>query len=180
MHTVCLVPGDGIGLEVIPAAKRVLEATGLGFKFQTANAGWHSFETYGTSVPEGTLELIKESDAALAGAFSSPSRKVEGYVSAIGTMRRKLGLFANLRPAKSRPVAGCQQGIDMLMVRENTEGLYAGQERRYGDIALAEAVVTKAACTQIGQVALEHAVRRRQKLAVVHKANILPLTTGLF
>lgn len=180
MYTVCIIPGDGIGSEVIPAAKSVLEATELDFKFQTAEAGWRSFETHGTSVPEATLELIKASDATLAGAFSSPSHKVEGYVSAISSMRRNLELFANLRPAKSRPVADCQQGIDMLMVRENTEGLYGGQERRYGDVALAEAVVTKAACTRIAQVALAQAKKRRQKLAVIHKANILPLTTGLF
>lgn len=180
MYTVCMIPGDGIGLEVVPAAQKVLEATGLAFKFQEAEAGWQTFETQGVSVPEATLDLIKSSDASLAGAFSSPSRKVEGYVSAIGSMRRKLGLFANLRPAKSRPVAGSQQGIDMLMVRENTEGLYVGQERRYGDVALAEAVITKAASLRIAKVALEQADKRRHKLAVIHKANILPLTTGLF
>lgn len=180
VYKICMIPGDGIGLEVIPAAKKVLEATGLSFEFTTAEAGWRSFETQGTSVPETTLAQIRACDATLAGAFSSPSRKVEGYVSAIGTMRRKLGLFANLRPARSRPVAGCQQGIDILMVRENTEGLYAGHERRYGDLALAEAVVTKAASARIGQVALAQAAKRRRKLAVIHKANILPLSSGLF
>lgn len=180
MYTICLIPGDGIGLEVVPAAKRVLEATGLTFCFQEAEAGWRTFEKLGVSVPEATLDLIMTSNASLAGAFTSPSRKVEGYASAIGTMRRRLDLFANLRPAKSRPVPACQAGIDILMVRENTEGLYGGQERRYGDVAIADAVITKAASARIGKMALEQAAKRRQKLAVIHKANILPLTTGLF
>ena len=180
MYKICVIPGDGIGSEVTPAAQRVLEATGLDFDFSHAEAGWATFEKTGTSVPEKTLEQVKASDATLAGAFTSPSEKVEGHHGAIRYMRRQLDLYANLRPAKSRPVEGCFEGIDMLMVRENTQGLYVEQERRYGDVAIAEAVITKAASERIAKVALAEAQKRRKKLAVIHKANVLPLTTGLF
>jgi len=97
-------------------------------------------------------------------------------------MRRTLDLFSNLRPARSRPVPKCLPGIDMLMVRENTEGLYVENERRYagGDLAIADAVVTRRASERIARVALEQARRRRGRLAVIHKANVLPLTSGLF
>jgi homoisocitrate dehydrogenase len=180
MYTICLIPGDGIGQEVVPAAARVLAATGLDITFLEAEAGWATFEKYGSSVPEETVEKIKASHATLAGAFSSPNRKVKGFFSAIRTMRTSLELFANLRPAKTRPVAGSFQNVDMLMVRENTEGMYAGHERRYGDVAIADAVVTKAASERIARVALEQAQQRRKKLAIIHKANVLPVSSGLF
>lgn len=180
MHTICLIPGDGIGREVIPAARRLLEATGLPLQFSVADAGWETFQTQGTSVPDATLTAVKAADATLAGAFTSPSKRVEGHHGAIRYMRRSLDLFSNLRPARSRPIPGCAPGIDMLMVRENTEGLYVEKERRYGDLAIADAVVTRRASERIARVALDQAMRRRKKLAVVHKANVLPLTSGLF
>lgn len=180
MYTICLIPGDGIGREVIPAARRLLEAIGLEFTFTEADAGWDTFERLGTSVPDATLEAVKAADATLAGAFTSPSRKVAGHNGAIRHMRRKLDLYANLRPAVSHPVPGTVAGLDMLMVRENTEGLYVEQERRYGDVAIADAVITRRASERIARVALDQARRRRKRLAVVHKANVLPLTSGLF
>ena len=180
MPTICLIPGDGIGQEVIPAARRLLEATGLDLTFTEAEAGWGTFERHGTSVPDATLEAVKAADATLAGAFTSPSRKVVGHSGAIRYMRRKLDLYANLRPALSHPVPDTMPGVDMLMVRENTEGLYVEQERRYGDTAIADAVVTKRASERIAHVALQQARKRRKKLAVVHKANVLPRTSGLF
>jgi homoisocitrate dehydrogenase len=180
MPTICLIPGDGIGQEVIPAARRLLEATDLPLTFVEAEAGWDTFQRRGSSVPDETLELVMGSDATLAGAFTSPSRQVEGHAGAIRYMRRRLDLFANLRPARSRPVPGSFQGVDMLMVRENTQGLYVEQERRYGDVAIADAVITRSASERIARVALEQAQRRRGRLAIVHKANVLPLTTGLF
>ena len=180
MYKICVIPGDGIGLEVTPAAQEVLLASGVAVEFVEAEAGWATFEKRGVSVPDETLEKVKACDATLAGAFTSPSRKVEGHFGAIRYMRRTLDLFANLRPAKSRPVEGCFQGIDMLMVRENTQGLYVEQERRYGDVAIADAVITRSASARIAKVAAEQAKARRKKLAVIHKANVLPLTTGLF
>ncbi len=180
MPTICLIPGDGIGQEVIPAARRLLEATGLELTFTEADAGWATFEREGTSVPDATLEAVKSADATLAGAFTSPSRKVVGHAGAIRYMRKKLDLYANLRPSVSHQVPGTVDGVDMLMVRENTEGLYVEQERRYGDTAIADAVITKRASERIAHVALQQARKRRKKLAVVHKANVLPLTSGLF
>lgn len=180
MYHICVIPGDGIGQEVVPAALRVLEATGLKLKFHHAEAGWETFQKLGKSVPNETLELVKRCNATLAGAFTSPSKKVEGFQGAIRYLRRELDLFANLRPAKSRPIPGCFENVDLLMVRENTQGLYVEKERRYGDLAIADAVVTKQASERIARVALEQARKRRKKLAVVHKANVLPLTSGLF
>jgi homoisocitrate dehydrogenase len=180
MKQICLLPGDGIGLEVVPAARRVLEATGLALQFSEAEAGWETFQKTGSSVPESTLAAIKAADATLAGAFTSPSRKVPGFFGAIRYLRRELELFANLRPAKTRPAPGCLPNVDLLLVRENTEGLYVAQERRYGDLAIADVVITKAASRRIAEVALQEARKRRRKLAVVHKANVLPLTSGLF
>ena len=180
MYRICLIPGDGIGQEVIPAAREVLEATGLDFEFVEGDAGWGTFERRGASVPDETLDLVKSSDATLAGAFTSPNRKVEGHVGAIRYMRRKLDLYANLRPARTRPVPGCFPGVDMLMVRENTQGLYVEQERRYGDLAIADAVVTRGASERIAKVAFEEARKRRKRVAIIHKANVLPLTSGMF
>lgn len=180
MYTICLIPGDGIGREVIPAARRLLEATGVPLTFTEADAGWATFQSQGVSVPEATLSAVRSADATLAGAFTSPSKRVEGHQGAIRYMRRTLDLFSNLRPARSRPVPDSRPGIDMLMVRENTEGLYVEKERRYGDVAIADAVITRHASERIARVALEQAMRRRKRLAVVHKANVLPLTSGLF
>lgn len=180
MPTICLIPGDGIGQEVIPAARRLLEATDLDLTFVEAEAGWATFQRTGTSVPADTLTTVTSSDATLAGAFTSPSHKVEGHQGAIRYMRRTLDLFSNLRPARSRPVPNSIPGIDMLMVRENTEGLYVEKERRYGDLAIADAVVTRRASQRIARVAMEQARRRRGRVAVVHKANVLPLTSGMF
>ena len=180
MYTICVIPGDGIGQEVTPEAVRVLEATGLKFAFSYAEAGWATFEKRGTSVPDDTLNAVTASDATLAGAFTSPSHKVPGHSGAIRYLRRKLELFANLRPAKTRPVPDAAPGVDMLMVRENTQGLYVEQERRYEGVAIADAVVSRAASERIARVALEQARSRRKKLAVIHKANVLPVTSGLF
>ncbi|HEX7000938.1 MAG TPA: isocitrate/isopropylmalate dehydrogenase family protein [Trueperaceae bacterium] len=180
MPTICLIPGDGIGQEVIPAARRLLEATGLDLTFVEAEAGWATFQKTGSSVPAETLTKVTSSDATLAGAFTSPSHKVEGHQGAIRYMRRTLDLFSNLRPARSRAIPNSIPGIDMLMVRENTEGLYVEKERRYGDLAIADAVVTRRASQRIARVALEQARKRRGRVAVIHKANVLPLTSGLF
>ena len=180
VYSICVIPGDGIGPEVTAQAVRVLEATGLNLEFSTAEAGWTTFKKTGKSVPDETLGKARAADAVLAGAFTSPSKQVAGFFSAIRFLRRELNLFANLRPAVSRPLPGCRENVDLLIVRENTEGLYVAQERRYGDVAVADAVVTKAACERIAEVACEEALKRRSQLAIIHKANVLPLTTGLF
>lgn len=178
--TICLIAGDGIGPEVLPQSVRVLDALGLGFEYMEAEAGWETFERTGASVPDATLAAIRATDATLAGAFTAPSRKVQGFHGAIRYMRRQLDLFANLRPSRSRPVQGSFEGVDMLMVRENTQGLYVEQERRYGDTAIADCVITRGASERIAHVAFQQARSRRSRLAVIHKANVLPVTSGLF
>ena len=177
---ITLIAGDGIGSEVMPAAVKVLEKTGLPLEFTEAEAGWAVFERTGKSVPDETLQAVRDSDATLAGAFTSPNRRVPGHQGAIRYMRRELNLFANLRPARSRPVKGGFDGVDMLMVRENTQGLYVEQERRYGDIAIADAMVSREASERIAHIAFQQARERRKKVAIVHKANVLPLVSGLF
>lgn len=177
---IALIAGDGIGREVVPAAAEVLAASGVPIEFQELAAGWACFEETGTSLPEATLQALQQVDGALFGAVSSPSHPVPGYRSPIVELRRWLDLYANLRPCRSAPVTDSQDGIDLLIVRENTEGLYAGRERRDGDVAIAERVVTRGASARIARVACEQARQRRQHLTVVHKANVLRITDGFF
>lgn len=181
MPKLCVMPGDGIGQEVIPAAVAVLQAAMPELELIYAEAGWGCFEKRGVSVPEETLALIRETGAGLFGAVSSPLQKVEGYRSAILTMRQRLNLYANIRPVQSWPQVSPRDGIDMIVVRENTEGLYSGRERMEGDTAVSERIITRQASERIGKtaVSLMHTLNRK-KLTIVHKANVLPLTDGLF
>jgi homoisocitrate dehydrogenase len=180
MHTICCIPGDGIGREVVPAARAVLEATELPLRFVEAEAGWGTFERLGTSVPTATLRAVQDADATLAGAFTAPSAKIAGFQGAMRLLRNDLDLYANVRPARTRPVPGCFEGVDMLMVRESTEGLYVEVERRYHDIAIADVKISRAASARIARVAAQLARKRRGMVHVVHKANVLPITSGLF
>ena len=186
-HQICLIEGDGIGHEVIRAAKRVLEGmqvTGeLEFEWTYAEAGWELFERTGNSVPDETLEKVKATEATLFGAATSPSKKVAGFKGAIRHMRKSLDLYANVRPAKHHPVAGSRPGVDLIIVRENTEGLYVEQERLYanGEVAIADTVITRRASHRIGEYAARLAnTRARKSLYIAHKANVLPVTQGLF
>jgi homoisocitrate dehydrogenase len=186
MPTICLIPGDGVGQEVIPAAAEVLQALNLDLTFVEAEAGFACFKEHGSALPDETLALARQSDAVLFGATSSPSTVVPGYRSPILALRREFDLYANLRPVFSLPGEFSQPGIDLLIVRENTEGLYSGRERREGDTAIAERVVTRAGSERIVRVACEQAMRRSKirgvpsVLTIVHKANVLKMTDGLF
>ena len=186
---IALIPGDGVGREVVPAARRVLEALNLSVQFVDLDAGWGTFERTGTALPEETLAGLRMCDGAIFGAVSSPSGRVAGYSSPIIAMRRALDLYANLRPIVSAPVPDSRPGIDLLIVRENTEGLYVKQERLEdgGDRAIAERVITRRASTRIARMAFEQAqaraVRRGSRpplVTVVHKANVLSVSDGLF
>lgn len=174
-HIITLIPGDGIGQEVIPAARAVLETLNLPLQFREAKAGFGVFQTYGTALPDETLEQCATSDAILFGATSSPMTKVTGYYSPILALRQHFDLFANLRPVRA-------DAIDVLTVRENTEGLYSGRERTEddGQTAIAERVITARASERIMRVACEQAMRRRRYVTIVHKANVLRETDGLF
>ena len=175
MHTITLINGDGIGVEVIPATEQVLHAMNLPLELRYAEAGFGTFQKIGDALPKQTLELCESSDAILFGATQSPMEKVEGYISPILNLRRRLNLYANLRPAM-------RDDIDMLVVRENTEGMYSGRERveADGQIAILERVITAGASERITKVACEQAMLRRRKLTIVHKANVLKETCGLF
>lgn len=195
-YRIALIPGDGVGKEVVPAARCVLEALPLPFDFIELEAGWEVFMRTGTALPQRTAFVICSCDGALFGATQSPSQKVEGYNSPILALRKQLDLYANLRPVVSMPVPDSRPNIDMLIVRENTECLYVRQERLEdgGDTAVAQRVITRRASERIARKAFELARARgvlRQKrqvvqktrqtlVTVVHKANVLSLTDGLF
>jgi homoisocitrate dehydrogenase len=177
---VCLIEGDGIGAEVIPAARQVLEYICPDMQFTCAEAGWGTFQRYGNALPQATLDAVSAADATLFGAVSSPSGPAEGYRSPIVGLRRHFDLYANLRPVMSQPITGSRPGIDMLIVRENSEGLYSGIERREGDRAVTERVITRSGSERIVRRAAELAMARRRHLTIVHKANVLRATCGLF
>ena len=181
MPLICLIPGDGVGQEVIPVAAEALRRLIPNLEFVEAEAGWHCFQRHGTALPAATLAAVASADATLFGATQSPSEVVPGYASPILTLRRHFDLYANLRPTRS--LLPDSPPVDLLIVRENTEGLYSGRERQDGDEAVAERVITRRASQRIAHVAFAWARRRashRPSVTVVHKANVLKLTDGLF
>ncbi len=177
---IALIPGDGIGQEVTPAAAAVLHASGVALQFVELEAGWQTFARTGAAIADETMHTLAQTDGALFGAVSSPSHPVTGYRSPIVQLRQAFDLYANLRPSVSAPVPASRPNVDLLIVRENTEGLYAGRERLEGDTAIAERVVTRRASERIMRVALEKARQRRGLVTLVHKANILRVSDGLF
>ena len=177
----CVIAGDGIGGEVTDAAVQVLNALTDDVEVAYADAGWQTFCDQGDSVPAATLDSIRECGAALFGAVSSPSKKVEGYRSAILKIRQELDLYANLRPVKSAwSPHEVERNVDLMIVRENSEGLYSGRERVEGEVAIAEKVVSRKASLRIGEWAGRVAADRKQEVLIAHKANVLPLSDGLF
>lgn len=177
---ICIIPGDGVGQEVIPAAVEVLRALNLNLEFVGAPAGFEHFQKTGNAIPDETLALVTSCDATLFGATSSPMTQVEGYRSPILALRKNFDLYANLRPIQSLPGTFSRQHVNLLIVRENTEGLYAGRERLDGDTAIAERVITGRASERIARVAFEQARKRDKRITIVHKANVLKITDGLF
>jgi len=198
-----LIPGDGIGREVIPAGRRILEALpeslGLKFSFIDLDAGFETFNQTGTALPDKTVETLKkECDGALFGAVSSPTTKVVGYSSPIVALRKRLDLYANVRPVKTTAgghVAGSP--IDLVIVRENTEDLYVKEERIQdgpnGKVAEAIKRISERASFRIATMAGEIALRRQKiretvptpsrsgpMVTITHKSNVLSLTDGLF
>ena len=185
MIKICLIAGDGIGQEVIPAAAEVLSALGLDIEFTEAFAGFEYFKQTGNAIPDATLAAVEAAGVAMFGATSSPSTQVDGYRSPILAMRKAFDLYANLRPVQSLPGSFARPNLNLLIVRENTEGLYAGRERREDDTAIAERVITKRGSERIARVAFEQARKRsavsgQQSVTIVHKANVLKITDGLF
>jgi isocitrate dehydrogenase (NAD+) len=180
-HRVTLIPGDGIGPELAEATRRVLDASGVEFEWEVVDAGEAVIAEYGTPLPEHVLESIKRNKVALKGPITTPVGS--GFRSVNVTLRQLLGLYANLRPARS--IQGLKtryDDVDLVIVRENTEDLYAGIEHMVGpDAAESIKIITRAASERIARFAFEYAVANgRRKVTAVHKANIMKLSDGLF
>jgi homoisocitrate dehydrogenase len=177
---ILLIPGDGIGPEVVEAARRVLVAFGAELEYDYAPAGFAAYQQFGTPLPAQTLQKAKEAKAILFGAVTTPPN-IANYFSPIVRLRKELDLFANIRPFQFLPVPNCRPDLDLVIVRENTEDLYTGVERETKEGAVAERVITRRACERILWQAFELAKsQHRSKVTVVHKANVLRLTDGLF
>ncbi|HUG27638.1 MAG TPA: isocitrate/isopropylmalate dehydrogenase family protein [Gemmatimonadales bacterium] len=184
-HAVTLIPGDGIGPEITEQAVRVLEATGIAFEWDTQTAGMAAVDSWGTPMPEETLASIRERRLALKGPLTTPVGT--GFRSVNVALRREFELYANLRPARTIVPGGRFSGVDLIIVRENVEGLYSGVEHFVpvaGDpraVAESMAIVTRHGCERIIRFAFDYAVARgRERVTVVHKANILKMVGGLF
>ena len=179
MYRIAVIPGDGIGKTVVPEAVRVLESTGIEFDFQYLEVGYEVFKKVGTSVPQDILFEIKETQACLFGATTTPVG-VADYRSAVVTLRKALDLYANVRPAKSYPIRSSVRDVDLAIVRENTEGLYSGIEFELEDSAFTLRMITRRATDRIARFAFNLAMKRRRKVTLVTKANILRKSCGLF
>ena len=180
-YTVTLIPGDGIGPELAEAARRVLEATGIGFEWDVQEAGEATIAAEGTPLPDRVVESIRTNGVALKGPITTPVGS--GFRSVNVGLRQALELYANVRPARTmQGVETRYEGVDLIIVRENTEDLYAGIEHRVGpDAAESIKIITRAASQRIARYAFEYAVRNgRRKVTAVHKANIMKLSDGLF
>jgi len=178
-YKIAVIPGPGIGGEVVPEAVRVLESTDLTFDCHYFEVGYEVFQKTGTPVPDDVLAGIRKTQACLFGATTTPVG-VPGYRSAIITLRRALGLYANVRPAKSLAIQKSMKDVDLVIVRENTEGLYSGMEFELADSAYSIRVVTRKATERISRFAFDLAMKRRKKVTVVTKANVLRMSDGLF
>jgi homoisocitrate dehydrogenase len=179
-YSICVLEGDGIGREVVPAALDILGHLGLDLRFTAAAIGYGAFQATGQPLPQATLAAVAAADATLFGAVTTPVG-LPNYRSPVVAMRHALDLYANVRPVRSLPVAASRANVDLWVVRENTEDLYVGQETNDGERATALRVITRAASERIARTAFSLARRQaRPQVTVVHKANVLRETDGLF
>jgi isocitrate dehydrogenase (NAD+) len=181
-YSVTCIPGDGIGPEVVQAMRRVVDATGVDIAWEIVEAGAAVVERYGSPLPEHVLESVRRNRVGIKGPVTTPVGT--GFRSVNVALRQALDLYANLRPAKTIPGVTSRYGeIDLIIVRENTEGLYAGIEHDVIPGVAAEAIriITQRASERIVRFAFAYARANGRKLVTaVHKANILKLTDGLF
>jgi isocitrate dehydrogenase (NAD+) len=180
-YVVTLIPGDGIGPELSEATKHVLEATGIGFEWDVQEAGEATIAGDGTPLPDRVVESIRANGVAIKGPITTPVGS--GFRSVNVALRQALDLYANVRPARTmKGVESRYDDVDLIIVRENTEDLYAGIEHRVGpDAAESIKIITRFASQRIARYAFEYAVKNgRHKVTAVHKANIMKLSDGLF
>ncbi len=180
--TLCVIPGDGVGQEVIPVAVTVLQAVLPDLNVAEAEAGWAVFERTGAALPASTLATAKQMGAVLFGAVSSPSYPVEGYRSPIVAMRRALDTFANIRPAKKWLA---ESPLDLLVVRENTEGLYIGHEETKilpdgSRQVTTHRTISQTGTMKIARTAFDIAHRSKRRVTIIHKANVIRQGDGLW
>ncbi len=193
---ILVLEGDGIGPEITAATLDVLKAAdkkfGIGFEFSKADIGWAAHKVTGTTFPDAVEVAAKAADGVLLGPVSHndyPPR-AEGGLNPSGELRKRLDLYANIRPARSREgfPPRCGKDVDLVVVRENTEGFYADRNMFVGngefmptpDVALAVRKLTRQGCMRIAEAAFKLAMQRRKKVTVVHKANVLRVSDGLF
>lgn len=181
MYNVTLIPGDGIGPEVTKAMRKVVECTGINIKWEEVNAGESVIDEFNTPLPAQVIDTIKKNKVAIKGPITTPIGK--GFRSVNVALRQELDLYVNLRPIKSfKGIKSRYDNVDLVIVRENTEDLYAGIEHKLGNYgAESIKIITKGASERIVEFACKY-VRdnKRKKLTAVHKANIMKLTDGLF
>jgi isocitrate dehydrogenase (NAD+) len=180
-HTITLIPGDGIGPEVTEAVLRILKAAGVSIEWDRHAAGVAAFERTGSALPVDLLDSIRRHKVALKGPVTTPI--AQGFTSVNVGLRKALDLYANLRPVWNLPGAPSRfQGVDLVIVRENTEDLYAGLEHEVvPGVVESLKIITERASTRIARFAFEYARRhRRTKVTAIHKANIMKLGDGLF
>lgn len=182
---VTLIPGDGIGPAITDATVRVLEAAGASFNWDRQLAGMAAVKEHGDPIPEATLESIKRTKLALKGPLETPVGK--GFRSINVALRKEFDLYANLRPAKTILPKGRFDNVDVVLVRENTEGLYVGVENyvKIGNdphaVAQSVAIISRVGAERIVRYAFEYALKHgHKKVTIVHKANILKYSQGLF
>src|SRR5499427_7750939 len=182
---VTLIPGDGIGPSISRATVRLLDAAGADISWEEHVAGMAAVAKYGDPIPDETLDSIKRTRVALKGPLETPVG--EGYRSINVALRKTFDLYANVRPAHTIIPGGRYGNLDLVLIRENTEGLYVGVEHyiKVGDdpraAAESVAIITRAGSERIVRYAFEYAVRYgRKKVTLVHKANILKFSQGLF
>lgn len=181
MYKITLIPGDGIGPEVAKAMTKVVEATGVNIEWEEVNAGEGVMEEYGTPLPSHVIDTIKKNKIAIKGPVTTPVGK--GFRSVNVTLRQELDLYVNLRPVKSfKGIKSRYENVDLVIVRENTEDLYAGIEHKLGDYgAESIKIITRGASERIVEFACNYVKNnKRNKLTAVHKANIMKLSDGLF
>jgi len=181
MHTITLIPGDGIGPEVTEATRRVIAATGVAITWDIQNAGENVMAECGTPLPPAVLDSIRTNRVALKGPITTPVGT--GFRSVNVALRKQLDLYANVRPCKTYAgVPARYTDVDLVIVRENTEDLYAGIEHMVGeDAAETIKIITRKGSERIARYAFDYARREgRKKVTAVHKANIMKCTDGLF
>jgi isocitrate dehydrogenase (NAD+) len=181
MHAITLIPGDGIGPEVASNVVRIIEASGVEVQWETYYAGAQALEKFGETLPKELLDSILRNKVALKGPITTPVGK--GFTSVNVGLRKTLDLYANLRPVRALPNVPCRYPeLDLIVVRENTESLYAGLEHVVvPGVVESLKIITEKASTRIARFAFEHARREsRKKVTAVHKANIMKLSDGLF